>query len=84
MSILFSVARIIRPTERMHCVVTALASFFSLVFLTFIAMKIWWFAHDLSWLEGSTFYSRPARWLPRAMYAYELCGEYAHCLSGLS
>ncbi|KAF8556940.1 hypothetical protein OG21DRAFT_509571 [Imleria badia] len=78
MSILFSIARIVHPTERMRRIVTALVVFFSLICLTFIATKLWWYTHDLSWLKKPAFYTLPVRWLPYSMYIYELCVD---CIS---
>ncbi|KAF8431746.1 hypothetical protein L210DRAFT_3559338 [Boletus edulis BED1] len=78
MSILYSVARIAHPTQYMRRMVTALSVLFTLMFLAFTAMKLWWFIHDLSWLKRTGFYTRPSPGLPRSMYIYELCTD---CLS---
>lgn len=77
MSILFSVARLVHPTERMRRIVTGLAVFFSLICLIFIAIKLWWYVRDLSWLKQTAFYTLPSPWLPYSIYIYELCSEYA-------
>lgn len=83
MSILYSVARIAHSTKRMRRMVTALAALFSVFFLSFTAMKVWWFSHDLSWLEQPSFYTKPASWMPYSLCVYELCSKYAHCSLGV-
>lgn len=83
MSILFSIARIAHQTERMRRIVTAITVLFSLIFLTFMAVKLWWLTRDLSWLKETGFYTKPARMLPKLLYVYQLCSEYAHRSSGV-
>jgi len=75
MSILFSVARIVHPTQNMRRIVAAFAVFISLVSLVFVTLKVWWYTRDLKWLKGSGFYSMVADWSPHPIYIYELSSE---------
>lgn len=83
MSMLYSIARIVHPTERIRRIITAVAVLFLLLFLAFIAMKLWWLTQNLSWLKETQFYTKPGRPLPTWMYIYQLCCEYARCLPGV-
>ncbi|KIJ69649.1 hypothetical protein HYDPIDRAFT_73628, partial [Hydnomerulius pinastri MD-312] len=75
LSILFSVTRIIHPTQPLRRLMHALSALFLLLFIGLTAQKLWWFTEDLSWLHETAYYNEVARYMTRPMLILELCTD---------
>ncbi|KAI6039668.1 hypothetical protein EDC04DRAFT_3112115 [Pisolithus marmoratus] len=76
LSILFSVARIIYPSQTLRRIVFGIAFLFSLLFVSFIGAKLWYYCHDLSWMGSTLLSGNPPLPLGTNLVIYELTTDF--------
>ncbi|KAI6123670.1 hypothetical protein EDD16DRAFT_633205 [Pisolithus croceorrhizus] len=75
-STLFSVARIIYPSLMLRRMVLGIALVFFLLFVSFMATKLWYFCHDLSWMNNTLFFGNTLLPLDTSLGIFELMTDF--------
>lgn len=75
LSILFSVLRIVYPSQRLRTMMCTIAVLFIVMFLSFIGAKVWFYTRDLSWTQQPSMFDKPTLPLGRNLVIYELASE---------
>jgi len=75
LSTLFSVLRIVYPSQRLRRVLCTIAVLFITMFLSFMGAKFWFYTRDLSWTQQPRSFNKPALPLGRNLVIYELASE---------
>ncbi|KAI6117863.1 hypothetical protein EDD16DRAFT_1586563 [Pisolithus croceorrhizus] len=75
-STLFSVARIIYPSLILRRIVLGIALVFFLLFISFMATKLWYFCHDLSWMNNTLFFGNALLPLDARLDIFELTTDF--------
>ncbi|KAI6140582.1 hypothetical protein BKA82DRAFT_4397983 [Pisolithus tinctorius] len=71
-STLFSVARIIYPSLTLRRMVLGIGLVFFLLFISFMAGKLWYYCYDLSWMNNTLFFGNPLLPLSTRLAIFEL------------
>ncbi|KAI6123674.1 hypothetical protein EDD16DRAFT_633295 [Pisolithus croceorrhizus] len=75
-STLFSVARIIYPSLALRRMVLGIALVF-LLFISFMAVKLWHYCHDLSWMNNTLFFGNSLLPLGTTLDIFEVTTDLA-------
>ncbi|KAL4080604.1 hypothetical protein J3A83DRAFT_4084704, partial [Scleroderma citrinum] len=75
-SILFSVIRIVYPSMRLRHMMFTIGVFFTMMFLSFLGAKIWYYTHNLSWTQNGILFGRPGLALGKNLVIYELATDF--------
>ncbi|KAI5996021.1 hypothetical protein F5J12DRAFT_364015 [Pisolithus orientalis] len=75
-STILSVARIIYPSMTLRRMVLGIGLGFFLLFITFMAAKLWFYFHDLSWMNDTLFYGNPLLPLSTKLVIFELTIDF--------
>ncbi|KAG6328715.1 hypothetical protein ID866_10374 [Astraeus odoratus] len=76
LSILLSVTRIVYPTGMLRHLMSALSWIFFLIFISFMSVKLWWYAHDLSWMANTIFYGRAFLPLSHTLIIFQITTDF--------
>ncbi|KIM66698.1 hypothetical protein SCLCIDRAFT_293921 [Scleroderma citrinum Foug A] len=76
LSILFSVLRIVYPSQRLRTMMCTIAVLFIVMFLSFIGAKVWFYTRDLSWTQQPSMFDKPTLPLGRNLVIYELATDF--------
>jgi len=76
LSILFSVLRIVYPSQRPRRVMCMIVVVFAMMFLSFMGAKVWFYTHDLSWTRQPSMFNKLALPLGWNLAIYELASEF--------
>ncbi|KAI6114502.1 hypothetical protein F5141DRAFT_714147 [Pisolithus sp. B1] len=74
---LFSVARIIYPSLALRRMVLGIALVFFLLFISFMAVKLWYYCHDLSWMNNTLFFGNSLLPLGTTLDIFEVTTDFA-------
>ncbi|KAI6039647.1 hypothetical protein EDC04DRAFT_2683657, partial [Pisolithus marmoratus] len=75
-STLFSVARIIYPSLTLRRMVLGIGSVFFLLYISFIAAKLWYYCHDLSWMNNTLYFGNPLLPLGTNLIIFEITTDF--------
>lgn len=75
-STLFSVARIIYPSLTLRGMVLGIALMFFLLFISFMAAKLWYYCRDLSWTNNTLFFGNALLPLSTNLIIFELTIDF--------
>lgn len=75
-STLFSVARIIYPSLTLRRKVLGIALVFFLLFISFMAAKLWYYCHNLSWMNNTLYFGNALLPLSTDLIIFELTTDF--------
>lgn len=64
--------RIIYPSQKLRRVMYTITVLFAMAFISFMGGKIWFYTHDLSWTQQSSYFEKPTLPLGYNLVIYEL------------
>ncbi|KAI6117860.1 hypothetical protein EDD16DRAFT_993309 [Pisolithus croceorrhizus] len=75
-STLLLVARIIYPSLKLRRMVYGIASVFFLSYISFMAAKLWYYCHDLSWMNNTLYFGNALLPLSTNLIIFELTTDF--------